>query len=189
MKKIFLVTGNKKKLDIAKSALSAFNIDVEQINIDTPEIQAKTIEEVAKYSVKYAADLTGKAVIKGDVGLEIPALGGFPGPFIKYINQWLSVNQFINLFKNEKNREAIMVDALGYCKPGKEPICFVAKTHGKLIDTPKGDNGVMVDSVFVPKGHNKTLAEFSNEETIKFWSNDRYKQFSEYQLGKYLSNK
>lgn len=182
MKTIYLVTNNDKKVEVAKNALRKFDIDVEKISIDTPEIQAQTAEEVAKYSVKYAAELSKRPVFKGDVALHINDLGGFPGPFVKFINKWLKPEQFIGLFRNES--EADFVDALAYCEPGKEPVCFVTHTLGKITTTPSGDNGNLVDSFFIPNGYDRTIASMSNDEYIKLWDNDRFPRLAEF-----ISNK
>ena len=179
-KTVYLVTGNTKKVQVASHALGKFGITVEQLKIDTPEIQSTNPEEVAKYSVKYAAEIAGKLVIKGDVGFHIDSLNGFPGPFIKYINQWFTPEQFINTYKSEVNRKSHFTDALACCEPGKEPVCFVYESHGTLIDTPRGDNGVMIDSLFIPDGHKKTLAEMTHEETLEYWNNDRYAKLAAY---------
>lgn len=179
-KTLYIVTGNPKKFKIAQSALFPYGIHVEQLDFETPEIQATSVEEVAKYSAKYAAEKTGKTVIKGDFGMYIEALNGFPGPFPKFINKWLGVDQFINLYRTEQNKRAYFIDALAYCMPSKEPVCFVTKTYGKLTIQPFGTNGNMIDSVFIPDGFNQTLASLSEKESIKFWSNIRYLQLAEY---------
>lgn len=178
--KLYLVTGNPKKVEIAKFALAKHGINVEQLEMETPEIQSSDTEEVAKYSVKYAADKTGKAVIKGDVGMGIELLNGFPGPFVKFINEWFTAERFLSLYKEESNPQAYFIDSLGYCEPGKEPVCFSTKTFGKLISEPRGDNGNMIDSFFIPDGFNKTIAELTKEESLKLWSNDRYTQLAIY---------
>jgi len=181
MKKIiYLVSKNPKKVKIAQSALEKFAVQVEQLEIETPEIQSSNTEEVARYSVKFAAEETGKTVIKGDFGMHIEALGGFPGPFVKYINKWLAAEQLIRLYKNEANKKAYFIDALGYCEPGKEAICFITNTYGRLLIKPQGDNGNMVDSIFIPDGFDKTIAELSEEESVRLWSNDRYLKLAKY---------
>ncbi|HSV95157.1 MAG TPA: non-canonical purine NTP pyrophosphatase [Spirochaetia bacterium] len=177
---IFLVTGNPKKVQVAKYALEKHGFNVEQLAIDTPEIQSSNTEEVAKYSVKYAAEETKKTVIKGDFGMSIDSLNGFPGPFVKFINKWFIADKFVKLFKDETNRKAHFIDALGYCEPGKEPVCFVTNTYGTLLDSPRGDNGNMVDSLFIPDGFDETIAEMTPEESLKLWDNDRYIQLAKY---------
>ncbi len=178
-KKIYLVTGNVKKFEVAKYSLEKYDIDVEQLDIETPEIQSTSTEEVAKYSVKFATNMAGKPVLKGDVGFCIEALNGFPGPFVKYVNNWLTADKLVSMYINESNRKAKFIDALGYCEPGKEPVCFVTNSYGTLTDSPRGDNGVMVDSLFIPDGYDKTLAELTHDEMLKYWDNDRYAQLAE----------
>ena len=183
MKKIvYLVTGNSGKVEVAKHALSTYDIVVEQLAIDTPEIQSSDTEEVAKYSVKYAAEKAGKPVIKGDFGMFIESLNGFPGPFVKYVNKWLKAEKFVQLYKDEENKRAHFIDALGYCEPGKKPLCFTTNTEWILIKTPRGENGNMVDSLFIPEGFDKTIAELSKEESLKLWNNDRYPRLAKFLL-------
>jgi len=182
--KVFFVTGNAKKVKIAQSALGNFGVEVEQLAMETPEIQSADTEEVAKYSVKYAAEKASKAVVKADFGMSILSLKGFPGPFVKFINKWLTAEQFAKLYLTEKDRKAFFIDALGYCEPGREPVCFTSQTYGRLVDIPQGDDGSMVDSLFIPDGFNKTIAQLNEEETIKLWSNDRYPR-----LAKFLNDK
>lgn len=179
-KTVCLVTGNPLKVEVARNSLAKYGIGVEQLVLDTPEIQSDDTEEVAKYSVKFAAEKTGKPVMKVDFGMHIECLNGFPGPFVKFINHWLSANQFIKLYENELNKKAYFIDALGYCEPGKEPVCFVAKTFGTLLSTPQGDDGNMVDSLFIPDGFTKSIAELTKEESLRLWDNDRYTQLAEY---------
>lgn len=180
MKKIYMVTGNTRKVEIAKASMAGYGFEVEQIDIETPEIQSDSAEEVVKYSVKYAAEKTGKPVFKADVGLHINALNGFPGPFIKYINKWFKLIDIIALMKNYEDKSAYFTDALGYCEPGKDPVVFIAKTFGKFIEKPSGDNGILVDSIFIPEGYNKTIASMNMEESIRLWNNKRYQELAEY---------
>ena len=53
---ITLITGNWAKLEQAKQFLEPHGITVNNIKMDTIEIQADTIEEVARYSAKWASD-------------------------------------------------------------------------------------------------------------------------------------
>lgn len=179
-KKIFLVTGNPKKVEVAKYALGKYDIEVEQLAMDTPEIQSDDTIEVAKYSVKFAAEAAGKPVIKGDFGMFIEALNGFPGPFVKFINKWFTAEKFIKLYRDEENKKAYFIDALGYCEPGNDPICFSTNTYGTLLEKPQGDDGNMVNSIFIPDGFTKSIAELTKEESLKLWDNDRYQQLAKF---------
>ena len=54
--KITLLTGNWAKIAQAKEFLEPHGIKVNNIKMDTVEIQADTVEEVAKYSAKWASE-------------------------------------------------------------------------------------------------------------------------------------
>lgn len=40
--------------------------------------------------------------------------------------------------------------------------------HGHVINTERGENGFGYDSLFIPKGFDKTLAELSHNEKTNF---------------------
>ena len=103
-----------------------------QKNIETPEIQSESVKEIATFSARWAADALKKPVVVSGGGCYIGALKGFPGPFIKYINKWLSANGLLSLMRNEKNGRAVWRDCLAYCEPGKKPKTFVCYFDGSI---------------------------------------------------------
>jgi XTP/dITP diphosphohydrolase len=74
LKKITYVTGNWAKLASAKQALEPLGYEVDNIKMETPEIQADDVTEVSKYSAKWAAEELGIPVLKNDSGLFVNAL-------------------------------------------------------------------------------------------------------------------
>lgn len=51
-------------------------VEVENIKMETTEIQADTVEEVAMHSAKEASDKLKCTVLKNDTGLYVEALNG-----------------------------------------------------------------------------------------------------------------
>lgn len=51
-------------------------VEVENIKMETTEIQADTVEEVAMHSAKEASDKLKYTVLKNDTGLYVEALNG-----------------------------------------------------------------------------------------------------------------
>jgi XTP/dITP diphosphohydrolase len=49
-----------------------------------------------------------------DTFWEIEAINGFPGAYMKYVNEWFSADHFINIMKGEKNRKAKATDSVVY---------------------------------------------------------------------------
>lgn len=81
MKDLVLVTGNDDKWREAQRILGR---PLARERLDLPEVQAATTAEVALQKARAAFERLGRAVVVEDAGLELRALGGFPGPFIKY---------------------------------------------------------------------------------------------------------
>ena len=66
MEELIFITGNKFKVMSAQYVLDKYNTGIKVIGkkIDCPEIQADTIEDVAKFSSKYASDKLKATVLK-----------------------------------------------------------------------------------------------------------------------------
>lgn len=180
---ITYVTGNKYKIELAQRILSPLGINVLQKKIYCPEIQDDKIENVSKFSAKYAANELGMPVIKNDSGLVIEALNGFPGPYTAYVEDTLTEEGILKLMEGKENRSAYFVEVISYCQPNQEPISFISKTEGSIALEKKGEFGWSYDRIFIPKGQDKTLAQMPDEERWKFWSDDAYLQLKDF-LGK-----
>ncbi|MBQ4031709.1 MAG: non-canonical purine NTP pyrophosphatase [Bacilli bacterium] len=183
MQKITLVTGNWAKLLNTKNKLKPYGIDVDNIKMETVEIQADTAEEVAAYSAKYAADLLKKDVLKIDSGLYVDCLNGFPGPYTHYCEDTIGNKCLLKMMKGEKNRKAELREALAYCKPGEEPVIFSSTTKGTIALRESGKFGWSWDFVFIPDGKDVTLGHFEDDERMSLWDDTAYNQ-----LGEYLKN-
>ena len=177
---ITFITGNAKKVQSAQAGLKNYGIRVLQEKLNTPEIQEKDIKKVAEYSAKFAADKLRKRVIKVDVGFEIETLNGFPGPFSKFINEWLSPEKILKLMDGEKNRSAKFIDVVAYCEPDNEPVSFISETVGKITREPSGDNGWGVDQIFIPEGYEVTLASLSDDNRLKVWNRSHWNSLARF---------
>lgn len=178
--KVIYCTGNKFKLEMAEKIFTPLNIEVEGRKLDLPEIQADLIEEVAKFSSKYASQLLGESTLKNDSGLVIPALKGFPGPYTSYVEGTLTEQGILTLMNGIEDRSAYFLEVLAYTEYGKEPVAFVSKTEGTIALSPEGDFGYSYDKIFIPNGYKKTLACYDDDTRWKCWSNDGYIEFSNY---------
>ena len=177
---ITYVTGNKYKIELAQRILSPLGINVLQKKIYCPEIQDDKIENVSKFSAKYAANELGMPVIKNDSGLVIEALNGFPGPYTAYVEDTLTEEGILKLMEGKENRNAYFVEVISYCQPNQEPVSFISKTEGSIALEKKGEFGWSYDRIFIPKGQDKTLAQMPDDERWKFWSDDAYLQLKDF---------
>ena len=178
MNSIFFITSNNLKFQIAQKALSGYGIEIIQKELDTPEIQSKKVEEIASFSAKWASDLLGESVIVSDVGYYIEALNGFPGPFIKYINEWLSADDVLRLMAGKENRAVIVKDCLAYCEPGKKPVLFCDFAKGSIANKKGSKGKTSINEIFIPEGYEKTESDIPRDEMKEFW----VKSLKHYQL-------
>jgi len=184
MIKVAFVTGNKQKFEVAKSYFKNINsskLDLYQKKIEVPEIQDKSVENIAIESAKWASNELGSPVIVSDVGLYIESLKGFPGPYVKHVNDWLNSEDFINLMKDHKNRNAYFIDSIAYSTPNGKTVVFSSITEGSIATTLRDSKSEWtVDNLFIPKGFEVPLALIPNELKNKVWNTDRWDKMAEY---------
>ena len=178
--KITLVTGNWAKIAQAKEVLEPLGVEVDNVKMDTIEIQANSVEEVAAYSAKWASNELHANVVKNDTGIMVEALNGFPAAYTHYAADTIGEDGLLKLMKGVENRKACFVQALAFCEYGKEPVVFKSITEGTIAKRKSGKYGWAWDFIFIPKGENKTLASFPDSKRFKLWNDTGYKQLVDY---------
>ena len=174
MKKITYVTGNWSKIMSAKNILEPLGIEVDNVKMETTEIQANNVEDVAMYSAKEASDKLKCDVLKNDTGLYVEALGGFPGPYTHYVDEKLGEDGLLKLLKGVDNRNACFIEAFAYCEYGKDPVVFKSITKGRIATEKSGIYGWSWDFIFIPDGYDKTMGNYPDEERCYIWNTDAY---------------
>lgn len=182
--KITYVTGNWTKIMSARQILEPLGIEVEQVVMDVPEIQDDKIENVSKFSSKWASDKLTCSVLKNDSGLIIDALNGFPGPYTHYVDDTLGEDGILKLMENIDNRKARFVEVLSYTEYNSEPVVFTSITEGRISYKKEGKYGWSWDFIFIPEGEEHTLGTHNDDERYKYWNMDAYLN-----LAKYLKEK
>lgn len=190
MKKLIYLTTNPHKVEEANEFFGkkyGFNLEIVNPDFEILEIQAKTCGEVVSFSVKYAAEKLGCAVLKSDSGLYLDALGGLPGPYNAYFDKQIGVEKFLELLKNETNRKVRLEHCFAYCEPGEEPIVFSGGGTGTISYEPKGERGRWHDKFYIPDGETMTLSELREidyEKESSYWG-DAKDQFAKWYIEKY----
>jgi XTP/dITP diphosphohydrolase len=185
MKKLTYLTGSPDKMREAQKYFGeklGLEIEIMSPDFDLIEIQAKTCAEVVAFTVKYAANKLGKPVIKSDAGFYIDALGGLPGPYNTYFDKQIGVDKFLELFRNEKNREAQLEHCWAYCEPNQEPKVFSGGSTGTIALEASGESSRWLDHFFIPDGETKTISVIRDkdyEKSNKFWG-DAKEQLAEW---------
>ncbi len=174
--KVYFATTNSLKFDIARKYFSRIDdvYELVQLEVEPPEIQSTSVEEIARHAAVAAAQSTGAPCIKMDVGFSIEALNGFPGPFVKYVNDMLGVREYLRLMDGVENRNAHFVDvtAIGY--PDGSSVAFERKEAGTLALDGDTDDPWPANALFMPSGHDRPLGSLSREEQLDFWGDGNW---------------
>lgn len=155
-----LVTGNANKLREARAIVGD---TLESAAVELPEIQAPTTRDVALEKARVAFARLGCPVIVEDAGFELAALGGFPGPFIKFWEQLGGLDSICRALDGLGDRTAEAVCVLGLCDARGARI-VEGRVRGQVPAAPRGSNGFGWDAIFCPDGDARTFAEMSAAE-------------------------
>ncbi|XP_041973050.1 inosine triphosphate pyrophosphatase [Aricia agestis] len=162
------VTGNIKKLEEVRAILgTTFPFEVISHKLDLPELQGE-IDEVSIKKCQEASLRLKKPVFIEDTCLCFNALGGLPGPYIKWFLEKLKPEGLNKLLTGweDKSAEAVCTFAYSSGEPNSEVLLFKGITKGTIVP-PRGSRDFGWDCVFQPEGYNKTYGELSKEEKNK----------------------
>ena len=157
-KKIAFITGNPHKLEEAKSVLKNYEIVVESLQFDIEEIQHYNPLEITKAKVRAAYEKAGQSVVVNDSSWEIPALGGFPGGYMKDVVNWFTAADFLALMKDKNDRRIILHDVVAYFD-GEQLELFIYDQTGVFINEPRGEGTSMNQVVSMENSGGLTIAE------------------------------
>lgn len=167
---LIYLTGNAEKLRIAELVFADSRYRLVRQSVATPELQSTSVREIAEYSARWAARTLPQPFFLTDAAFQITALGGFPGPFVKYINQWFSAEDYLRLMVGKDDREVVIEDCLAYSEPGKAPLLFSTRYYGRIASEPGQPRATAIDRLFIPDGFGRPLADFPVTEQRAYWS-------------------
>ncbi len=165
---IYLVTGNDDKYNIALSIFKEYDLELDRINIDTPEIQSLRVEDVSLYSCSYAYDKANSIVITSDVGYYIKSLNGFPGPYLKDVNKMLSSSDILKMMEDIKDREIILKECITVMGPNIETKQFICEDIAKIALESYGE-GSTFDKIVILGNDELPMSMKSEEEKRKYF--------------------
>lgn len=180
MANITFITGNQNKADYLAKYLGH---PVDHVKLDLDEIQSLDLKEIVEHKVRQAYDKIKKPVIVEDVALEFAALGGLPGPFIKFFVEKVPFESICSMI-NGNSRKATARCVFGYFD-GKDVELFEGSLEGEIAEAPSGNNGYGWDKIFIPQGYEVTRASLGEEEDQKTYL--QIKPFAK--LKEYLESK
>ena len=165
---LYFVTSNNKKFESLSKMLAPVEINLLRLEYDFDEGRNLSIESVTKSKLKQAKQaFPGKKLIVDDRGFFIPALNGFPGPFVKLLLDSFSYKGLVKLMDGESDRRALFSYAIGYFDDHTDHI-LLANEEGFITEEARGNNLHGWTELLYVYGHpsypDRSLAELTDVE-------------------------
>ncbi len=154
-RRFVLVTGNQGKLAEARRIVGPW---LEAVEVDLPEIQSLDLVEVLRAKAQEAWRRVGRTLVVEETGLDLAALGGFPGPLIKWMLEAVGP-EGIARTALALGEEGVVVRCALLWFDGAREVVAEAAVAGRLVLPPRGEGGFGWDPVVVPAGQDLTYAE------------------------------
>ena len=161
MKDLTFITGNQNKADFLATHLS---VPVAHHKLDLDEIQSLDPHELVEHKVRQAYGILKKPVLVEDASLVFTAMGGLPGPFIKWFIQELGCDGLVQLAHSLPTQTAVGHVVYGYYDGTGVVRFFEGTMHGRIAAEPRGDNGFGYDPLFINDGYTQTRAEMNADD-------------------------
>lgn len=171
MKELIFATTNKGKVVSLQTRLDQAGCDITVVAkpLEITEIQADTALEIAKVKAAEAFKQLGHPLVVDDSEFCIEALGGFPGPYQKYMGEKIGAEGFVKLMQGFDNRRAYFISNLVFVDENgehhtfsDEPYWGVIADEVDSVERPEAWGPLW--RVFIPEGRTMTLSQASPEE-------------------------
>lgn len=158
--KLYFITGNKDKFEEVQRIIP----EIEQLEIDLPEIQELDSQEVTKQKLIAAQKHCNDAFIVEDTSFTLDGMNGLPGPLSKWFMKAIGNEGIVKLSKIFGTK-AHAKSIVGYSDENKDMHYFEGVVNGEIVE-PVGEatKGFGWDPIFKPNGHNKTFGQMNPGE-------------------------
>ena len=166
MNSIYFASSNQEKIQIAQTVCAEANISVQPIGLEIDEIQGEDSEAIVRDKVRRAYEQVDRPVIVTDETWDIPSLRGFPGAYMKSINQWFMSRDFLRLMQGITDRRIVLCQYLAYTD-GVLTKVFRNDMPGQIINEARGtnDKSPSMTVIALDCDNGKTIAEVFEQGT------------------------
>lgn len=167
---IYFVTGSSNKVKELNDKIKLpQGMSIKQLDIDLPEYQGSCGEEIARAKCNEAETKIPDdafAFFVEDTSMGFDALGGLPGPFIKWFLKPVGLDGLVKMISGFENKGAVAKCIIVFAI--RKGSCFEYTTiQGATCGTivkPRGASNFGWDPIFQPEGCSKTYAEMTVAE-------------------------
>ncbi len=155
--KLVLATNNPHKINEMRALLQSYPIELLSladvgIHKDVQET-GKTFAENARLKAETIARETDLPVMADDSGLEVLALGNFPGIYSARFmegSSYLEKNrEIIRMVNAHSDRRARFTCVIALCNLTPQPLVFTGTAQGTIDSEPRGTHGFGYDPIFI----------------------------------------
>mmetsp|Transcript_23304 Transcript_23304/g.48402 ORF Transcript_23304/g.48402 Transcript_23304/m.48402 type:complete len:195 (-) Transcript_23304:23-607(-) len=164
LKTVRFVTGNRKKVEEVEAMMEGLDgVEFDSIDIEgLPEVQGADALEIAREKCAMAWERAGGgAVMVEDTSLCFNAMGGMPGPYIKWFLGKLGHEGLNKMLEGFSDKTACAQTVVAFCEEEGKVELFEGRTEGKIVPA-RGSTAFGWDAIFEVGG--KTYGEMSREE-------------------------
>lgn len=161
MRTVTFITGNGWRHDEAKRLLSGLNVERSRIALSKGD--SEELAEIAKSRVLDGFRQLQSACFVENTGMFLESQVAFAGAEVKELLQELGPAAFSARYGGAHGTTRVVV---AYTNDGQDVKLFEGQSSGHVAREPRGEHGYGWDSVWVPDGFERTLAELNSSKYV-----------------------
>jgi len=168
--RLVIASGNAGKLREYRDLLADAGIDIVAFDSEVDEV-GETYAENARLKAEAAVAKSGLPSLGDDSGIELDALGGFPGIRSARLGPTQKERTAALLSRLEgvpRPWLARFVCVIALATPTRDTQFFEGECRGEVVPEWRGEAGFGYDPIFLVPGTGKTFGEMSPQEKRKY---------------------
>jgi XTP/dITP diphosphohydrolase len=168
--RLVIATGNAGKIGEYRILLSSAGVELVAFDTEVEEV-GKTYAENARLKAEAALARSGLPSLGDDSGLEVEALGGFPGiksARLGATQKERTAELLHGLEGVPRPWNARFVCVIALAMPGRETRFFEGECRGEVVPEWRGEAGFGYDPIFLVPPTGKTFGEMAPDEKRKY---------------------
>ena len=165
-RRLVIATGNMGKLREYRELLADSGFELVAFDSEVDEV-GETYAENARLKAETACSRSGLPALGDDSGVEVEALGGFPGirsARLGPTQEQRTAELLMRLEGKPRPWNARFVCVLALAAPQQPTQFFEGECRGEIVPEWRGEAGFGYDPIFLVPGTGKTFGEMPPEE-------------------------
>jgi XTP/dITP diphosphohydrolase len=165
-RRLVIATGNTGKLREYRELLADSGFELVAFDSEVDEV-GETYAENARLKAETACNRSDLPALGDDSGVEVEALGGFPGirsARLGPTQEQRTAELLMRLEGKPRPWNARFVCVLALAAPQQPTQLFKGECRGEIVPEWRGEAGFGYDPIFLVPGTGKTFGEMSPEE-------------------------